>query len=159
MWIDARRADWFRSLTGFSLLALCRGMIQPQEVPRRIPRVPCNWWGSAGPNLRLCRNSKREGRNYQKPGQRTVRSPSGISSAGNTSRVGVVVRIGESASTTVVSKWLRMLRQALREGDGEGDSRLEERVGASARANRRSICTLGGAGAQSVLFGKVAERP
>src|ERR1017187_2148096 len=51
-----------------------------------------------------------------------------------------------------------MLRQGLRVRDGEIDREVEERVGASAPADRRFVCALGGAGAESVLSGRAAER-
>src|SRR5271157_164677 len=51
-----------------------------------------------------------------------------------------------------------MLRQFLRGRDGEGDSRLEGRVGAGAPACRGLICALGSVGAESCVSGGTAER-
>src|ERR1035441_5914591 len=50
-----------------------------------------------------------------------------------------------------------MLRQGLRVRDGEIDREVEERVGASAPADRRFVCAFGGAGAKLGLFGGPAE--
>src|ERR1035438_9513521 len=51
-----------------------------------------------------------------------------------------------------------MLRQVLRVRDGKVNTEVEGRVGSGAPADRRFVCALGGAGAESVLSGRVAER-